>query len=403
MSSAVAQGRASAGTGAHRYQVLDAWRGLCACLVTVVHIPVAHGLQATAVFTSMQLFVDFFFVLSGFVIFHAYGTRIGDGRQAAGFMIRRFGRVWPLHAAVIAGFVALEVLKAVIERVAHLPLDGAPFTGNRSLETLVSNLMLTQAFNLHGMTSWNGPAWSIGVEFYTYAVFALAVLVFGARASVFAALSLAGLAGVVAFSDSSMFTTHSFGFFRCLYGFFSGVLVAMLVARSAGRPILTAWLEWPVVALLAAFILTTGADPTSLLAPVVFAAVIYVFAFEQGPVSAALRMPWAQALGLWSYSIYMVHMLLFAVLKIGFTFLAKAVPSLGLTAPVLSPVKLWTLGSPWLDSVLVAGELLLVIALARTTYERIEAPARLWFNARASRYEAGGRVARFVMAAGRGA
>ena len=29
----------------HRYRVLDAWRGIAACLVTVVHIPVAHGLQ----------------------------------------------------------------------------------------------------------------------------------------------------------------------------------------------------------------------------------------------------------------------------------------------------------------------------------------------------------------------
>jgi peptidoglycan/LPS O-acetylase OafA/YrhL len=387
----------------HRYRVLDAWRGIAACLVTVVHIPVAHGLQGTALLTSLQLFVDFFFVLSGFVIFHAYGARIGDGRKATGFMIRRLGRVWPLHAAVIGGFVALEILKLAIESGAHLPLDGAPFAGNRSPETLISNLLLTQAFNLHGMTSWNGPAWSIGVEFYTYALFALAVVLCGARASVFAGLSAAGLIGVVALSDSWLFTTHSFGFFRCLYGFFAGVLVAMAVARAGADQRTMGRLEAPAVVLLAGFILLTGVDASSLLAPVVFAMAIYVFAFEAGAISALLRQGWAQALGLWSYSIYMVHMLLFAVLKIVFTFLSKAAPAIGLSAPIVSPVKLWTLGSPLLDAALVAGELALVMVLARFTYGRIEAPARAWFNARARGYEESRGATGFRLVFSRGA
>jgi peptidoglycan/LPS O-acetylase OafA/YrhL len=81
-----------------RFEVLDAWRGICACLVTLVHIPVAHTFYADRWFTNMQLFVDFFFVLSGFVICHAYATRVTDTRSAGGFMIRRFGRIWPLHA-----------------------------------------------------------------------------------------------------------------------------------------------------------------------------------------------------------------------------------------------------------------------------------------------------------------
>ena len=104
----------------HRYQVLDAWRGICALLVAFVHVPVAHAWQNAEAFHSLQLFVDFFFVLSGFVICHAYGRRLDVDRDWPGFMIRRFGRVWPLHAAVLAGFAVIELLKLAAQAFTQL-------------------------------------------------------------------------------------------------------------------------------------------------------------------------------------------------------------------------------------------------------------------------------------------
>ena len=215
-----------------RYRVLDAWRGICACLVAFVHVPVAHGWQSANAFHSMQLFVDFFFVLSGFVICFAYGERLQRDRNWRGFMIRRFGRVYPLHFAALAGFVALELAKAVTGLFTTLPVDGAPFTGSRSMASLVSNLVMTQSFGLHGMTSWNGPAWSIGVEFYTYCVFAAAVLA-GARQGVFLALAMLGFAVMALFSPLWLFSTHDFGFWRCLYGFFLGCLVCNVIGGNS--------------------------------------------------------------------------------------------------------------------------------------------------------------------------
>ncbi len=375
-----------------RYRALDAWRGICACLVAFVHVPVAHAWQSANAFHSMQLFVDFFFVLSGFVICYAYGERLERDGNWRGFMIRRFGRVYPLHFAALVGFVALEVLKAVIGLFASLPIDGAPFTGPRSIATLVSNLVLTQSFGLHGMTSWNGPAWSIGVEFYSYVVFAVAVLLAGARSWVFLALSVLGLAVMAAFSPIWLFATQDYGFWRCLYGFFLGCLVCNFIGATGRSPTplrftgegyiaglsLATVVEIAAVAILAAYILLTGLDATSLAAPLVFAGIVAVFAAEGGAISRILLAPAAQALGLWSYSIYMVHMLLFAVLKIVLTVLAK-VSLLGISAPISEPVKLWTLGGPVGDAGLVAVYLGLVLALAKFSFEWIEAPARAWF------------------------
>jgi peptidoglycan/LPS O-acetylase OafA/YrhL len=392
-------------TGETRYRVLDAWRGICACLVAFVHVPVAHGWQNANAFHSMQLFVDFFFVLSGFVICFAYGERLKGDRNWQGFMIRRFGRVYPLHVAALAGFVVLELAKAMTGLFATLPMDGAPFTGPRSMATLVSNLVMTQSFGLHGMTSWNGPAWSIGVEFYTYALFAATVLIAGARSSVFLALTVSGFAVMALFSPLWLFATHDFGFWRCLYGFFLGCLVCNLIGgncRSA-VPVRLAvnagWTRMPsatvveiaAVALLIAYIALTGLNASSLAAPVVFAGIVAIFAAESGAISRALLTAPAQALGLWSYSIYMIHMLLFAVLKIVMTALAS-IKIFAISSPVSEPVKLWTLGGPVGDAALVAAYLGLVLVLAKYSFEWIEAPARAWFAQLADRAAAGRRT-----------
>ena len=359
-----------------RYEVLDAWRGICALLVALVHVPVAHDWQSAAVFQNMQLFVDFFFVLSGFVICHAYGQLLSETGNWAGFMIRRFGRVWPLHAAILAAMLVIEFLKLGVGQFVQIPLDGVPFTDNRSVTTLISNLFLTQAMNVHATTSWNFPAWSIGVEFYTYAVFAAAVLIAGPRSSVYAGLAAVGLAGVVAFSQGWLFTTYDFGMFRCLYGFFIGCLVFESHKASPARS--TTAMECAALAALVLFMFTTGRNPTSLAAPVIFALIVYVFAAEKGGISNALKSAPAQALGLWSYSIYMVHVLVFILLKIILTPLSK-IAWLGLYGVQAEAGKQWSFGNPVLDWLLIAVELGLVAWLARWTYEHIEAPYRTWF------------------------
>lgn len=369
----------------HRYRVLDAWRGICACLVTVSHIPVAHRWQESFTFHNLQLFVDFFFVLSGFVICYAYGETLEQTRNWRGFMIRRFGRIYPLHIAVLAAFFLLEVGKWAASAGAGAGFDGAPFTGPRSFDTLLSNIFLLQSFNLHGMTSWNGPAWSISVEFYTYAAFALAVLAFGARSVVFLALSVLGFVAVAVLSPHYFFTTHDYGFWRCLHGFFLGCLIARFVA--AKPPQLqtrnATLLELGAAGLLLTYMLIVQSDAASIPAPLIFGGIVLVFAYERGALSKLLLSAPAQAIGLWSYSIYMIHTLLFTLMKSVMSLIA-AKNLLPLSSPVLHPVKLWTLGYTPADIALSAVYLAVVLFFARFTYAWIEAPARAWFSRLAS-------------------
>lgn len=362
----------------HRFSVLDAWRGVCALLVTLVHIPVAHRFQGSVGFVNMQMFVDFFFVLSGFVMCHAYGQSLTGPSKLEGFMIRRFGRIYPLHLAMLLGFIGLELVKLGVLTFAKMQVDGDPFTGPRSLESLASNLVLMQSFNLHGMTSWNGPAWSISVEFYAYIVFAVAVLLAGMRTAVFTALATVALAGLVAFSPTYIFTTHDYGFLRCLYGFFVGCVVYQAVMyRGSGRGMGTL-AELAAVALLIAFMLFSGKNATSYLAPLVFAVVVYVFAFERGLVSSLLRTAPAQALGLWSYSIYMVHMLIFTIEKMVLGLVAKKA-LFGFTMVTTPTGRLWTFNNAGYDAALFLIQIVLTLAVSRLTYDLIEDPWRKRF------------------------
>jgi peptidoglycan/LPS O-acetylase OafA/YrhL len=86
-------------------------RGIAAWGVVLYHIRLSlTGLlpaPVIAVFAKGYLAVDLFFILSGFVIWYNYAARIADGGAGAArlFLWRRFARVWPLHGAILAGFL----------------------------------------------------------------------------------------------------------------------------------------------------------------------------------------------------------------------------------------------------------------------------------------------------------
>jgi len=95
----------------HRFVALDSLRGLAALLVVLHHINGAGYLLSLPLFRYGSLAVDFFFVLSGFVIAANYGERLTQGFSIGRFMALRLGRVYPLHLVVLAIFVSLELLQ----------------------------------------------------------------------------------------------------------------------------------------------------------------------------------------------------------------------------------------------------------------------------------------------------
>src|SRR5665647_1694184 len=121
------------------FRVLDSWRGIAALLVALFHLNLYSAIYSLDFVRNAWLLVDFFFVLSGFVITHSYGNRLGTLDDLSMFAFRRFCRLWPLHAVVLLAFVVVESAKAVMA-ARGASFYNPPFTGPNSPGTVMMNL-----------------------------------------------------------------------------------------------------------------------------------------------------------------------------------------------------------------------------------------------------------------------
>lgn len=340
-----------------RFLALDALRGVLALLVVLFHLPVDSHLRDLPLVMHGYLVVDYFFVLSGFVIAHSYGRRINDGAQGRDFLIKRVARVWPLHAVMLGLFVGLEVVRALTH------FDSVPpFTGDRAPGGIVTNLLMVQALGTEDSQTWNGPAWAVSAEMLCYVVFA-GMMLWARRwtTAISVVLVVVGALIVVSLAPRWMNTTWEFGWARALYGFFLGVIVYRLWTMRPGPG--WGWLEAGLI-LSALIFVWFAAGPWTVLASLVFAPVVWVLAGDRGPVARALSWKPLVKLGDVSYGVYLIHMLLITLMMIA----ARKLD--------LFHDRRIDLGSVWLNDLLMLAFLAAAIGLAVLSYRFIETPAR---------------------------
>lgn len=375
-----------------RYKVLDSWRGLAALLVAVFHFPVSGHVHNALLVRHAYLFVDFFFVLSGFVIAHALRYGLADMAALREFMWRRLGRVYPLYAVILAAFLSVELAKLAATFVLHIAPRTAPFTTGSYADpsALASHLLLLQAFGLHQGLSWNWPDWSIAAEVWTYAVFGLVCLVgFAHRRALLCALFAAALVILLEYSSRGIEVTYDLGFIRCLYGFSAGALVYEIYSRCPIRlsGVLATVCECVAVMLALGFVLMTGRNATSMAAPFFFGLVVLIFAFEGGAISRLLSESVFQRLGQLSYAIYIVHALIVLLCTSMASLLLGRVMPGGWRIETYEGIqeRVLDVSSRTLPDILTAGYVGMVLVAAVVCWRFVEVPARSAVNLWAGR------------------
>src|SRR5258706_11602066 len=133
-----------------RFVVLDSWRGLAACLVALFHLDAYSHLYGVPFLRNSWLFVDFFFVLSGFVIAANYQQRLLDGFGVGRFLLLRLGRLYPLHLAMLAAAVAVKLLLILVPALSSITQAApAPFSPPQEApDTILANLLLIHSLHL---------------------------------------------------------------------------------------------------------------------------------------------------------------------------------------------------------------------------------------------------------------
>ena len=283
----------------------DGLRIIAAGAVVILHysdyfkdVPVGRFMVAHT--WHFNLFVDLFFVVSGFVIARQYFGRVNDAASVSRFLCRRLARIYPLHLATLAFYVALAGAlhfgAARTDNPARYPLSDIP-----------AQLLLLHAFVGERLT-FNFPSWSLSAEMFCYLLFPALALLAQRRKEAIVALVIgtalanslwACAAGTTPWAD----WINQGGGFRALPAFSLGMACHLFREQIA---------RWPAIpgalaASLLAFILFGSLLPTmtALLA-------IYVIALLAVQADCASRETLLLKFGFdrWSsltYSCYMLH------------------------------------------------------------------------------------------------
>lgn len=221
------------------YELLDGLRGVAALLVLWYHVhegfAFAGGLPVIDDINHGYLAVDFFFMLSGFVIGYAYDDRWGRGLTTGNFFKRRLIR---LHPMVIMGAI-IGLICFLIQGAQQW--DGTPATVGGIMTALLCAMLFIPAmpggmYEVRGNGEafpLNGPAWSLFFEYIGNILYALFIRRFS-TAVVAVLTALLGL-GLIAFTwlNMSGYDMIGVGWTMGEYGIFTGGL-RMLFPFTAG-------------------------------------------------------------------------------------------------------------------------------------------------------------------------
>lgn len=222
------------------YEILDGLRGIAAVMVVMFHIleTFAGGDHSKQIINHGYLAVDFFFVLSGFVIGYAYDDRWS--RMSIGDFFKR--RLIRLHPMIIAGMLIGAIMFYFQDSDFFPGISDVPFTSLLVIMLIGFTLIpVPPSMDIRGwseMHPLNGPAWSLFFEYvanFFYALFIrkfsntlLAVLVCIAGAALIH-LAVTNDQGDVIGGWSLDTTQLRIGFTRLSYPFFAGLLLSRVV------------------------------------------------------------------------------------------------------------------------------------------------------------------------------
>ena len=188
------------------YEILDGLRGVAAVMVIIFHLFEAHagGSHLTQIINHGYLAVDFFFMLSGFVIGYAYDDRWN--RMTVGTFFKR--RIIRLHPMVIMGSIVGAAFFYFQESSCFPPIENTSI-GTMLLVMLLgcTLLPLPLKFDIRGWTEMhplNGPAWSLYYEYIGNILYALFIRRLSNKAlTVFVVLLGVALAAFAVFNVST--------------------------------------------------------------------------------------------------------------------------------------------------------------------------------------------------------
>jgi peptidoglycan/LPS O-acetylase OafA/YrhL len=351
------------------------------------HFTNAVALQEFPLVASGYLGVDFFFILSGFVLTHVYQPQIAAGRfDYWTFVSKRFARIYPMHVVTLAAFLLIGLMTRSGGLYVSEWVSGVSFTGVENavlFRALIANVTLIHAWGSTPYLFFNQPSWSISAEWFAYLMFPVLILIRrlppraeGGKLIVVAIVFLLFAAGIaVAFQGELTRMSWNVGILRIFPEFLIGMSLHRFGdTRSAGPRGAVAGLLLSTICVLAALLAGAALPRFAVLLATVavlgLAGIVFFAADANrhgklGALGAKLPV----YLGEISYSVYMVH------LGVGIMLYDALLPR---WRPTDVPTAVAT----------VLGGLVAATIVSMLTYRFIEVPGRRWLVGRARTLQA---------------
>ena len=362
------------------YHILDGLRGAAALMVVWYHVfegfAFAEG-SAIDVFNHGYLAVDFFFMLSGFVISYAYDDRWN--KMSLGDFIKR--RLVRLHPMIVMG--------AVIGLTTFLLQGGVKWDGSVTpMSGVVIAFLLTCCFipawpgTMHEvrgngeMFPLNGPAWSLFFEYIGNICYALFIRRLSTKALSWLVVFLGAIYIWFAVTNVSGYEMIGVGWTIDTVNFFGGFLrmmfpfsLGMLLARNF-KPMKVRGIFWiAIVALFGLFSVPFFPSTESVCVNGIYEMFCIMVAFPllvwlgaSGVTSDKTSTGVCKFLGDISYPLYIVH---YPVMYLFYAWLIKN--------------QLYKLGETWQ---VVACVYTLNVVLAYTALKLYDEPVRKWLTSK---------------------
>lgn len=348
--------------------LLTPMRGIAALIVVFYHARLhLPNLSFGFIFERSYLWVDFFFILSGFIISYVYRDSFLKTKEYRDFFIARFARIYPLHFFMLILFILWESSRFFI------PTNFEPFTTpDRTVFAIFTNLFLIQSWGIHDTLTWNHPAWSISTEWAAYLVFPIIAIIsksWKENSHLLAVLIILITLTLISYFNGSLDITYNYGLVRCILEFSLGMSIYYFFTQNSKVKFFNNNLTI-LFTLIATFIFISIPN----LARYDFF-IIYLFAilvlslanYEEGIFSKIIGNRFIKMLGDTSYSIYLTHTFVLTIIfEISKRIFSSA--DFALKFNLLDSIVYFTIVT------------IITIIFSYTTYYYLEIPARIYLK-----------------------
>jgi len=307
-----------------RLEVLDSLRGFFCLLIIFEHyspLYIPDSFYKFPLIRHSYIVVDFFFVLSGFIITLKYQSYLNNFKNLFTFYKKRVFRLYPLLLITSTSVLVFEFFSNIYLR----SFKNSPDSSIELFNRFLNDVLLVNSTSIFGDRAMNIPSWSISAEFICYMVFGIIFLFVNTKKSNYNHSILFLITFALLISSiyyDSFFSTYRLGFLRGLYSYFLGSLFSFAYSSKIK---INGLFQIPLMFLFffSFFLMSSESQIIIKLLgvalPVFFGITIIVLLKSVGIFTYILKHSYLKNIGVISFSIYLNHFLIVLVIP-RFTF-----------------------------------------------------------------------------------